>query len=63
MFPPIASSANFAYLTVMPERRKIWHRMMTASLSLKWGNNYILLKKRLESHPDSPVTLLNVTCY
>jgi len=36
-------------LYIMTEKRKIWHWIVLAALSLIWGTSYILMKKGLES--------------
>jgi hypothetical protein len=56
----MSSSVNFEVLSVMPERRKIWHWMVLAALSLIWGTRYILMRKGLESFSSSQIASLNV---
>jgi len=44
----------------MPERRKIWHWLVLAALSLIWGTSYILMKKGLESFSTFQIASLRV---
>jgi drug/metabolite transporter (DMT)-like permease len=44
----------------MPERRKIWHWLVIAALSLIWGTSYILMKKGLESFSTFQIASLRV---
>jgi drug/metabolite transporter (DMT)-like permease len=43
------SSVTFVAENIMTEKRKIWHWIVLAVLSLIWGTSYILIKKGLES--------------
>jgi drug/metabolite transporter (DMT)-like permease len=44
----------------MPGKRKIWHWLVLAVLSLIWGTSYILMKKGLESFSTCQVASLRV---
>jgi drug/metabolite transporter (DMT)-like permease len=44
----------------MPERRKIWHWLVIAALSVIWGTSYILMKKGLESFSTFQIASLRV---
>ena len=44
----------------MPERRKIWHWLVLAALSVIWGTSYILMKKGLESFSTFQIASLRV---
>lgn len=44
----------------MPGKRKIWHWLVLAVLSLIWGTSYILMKKGLESFSTYQVASLRV---
>jgi drug/metabolite transporter (DMT)-like permease len=44
----------------MAERRKIWHWLILAALSLIWGTSYILMKKGLESFSSFQVGSLRI---
>lgn len=45
----------------MAEKRKVWHWIVLAILSLIWGTSYILMKKGLESFSSLQVGALRVT--
>jgi len=44
----------------MAEKRKIWHWLVLAALSLIWGTSYILMKKGLESFSSFQVGSLRI---
>src|SRR5664279_2731351 len=44
----------------MTEKRKIWHWLALAILSLIWGTSYILMKKGLESFSPLQVGSLRI---
>jgi len=44
----------------MAEKRKIWHWLVLAALSLIWGTSYILMKKGLESFSPLQVGALRI---
>ena len=44
----------------MTEKRKTWHWLVLATLSLIWGTSYILMKKGLESFSASQVGSLRI---
>jgi drug/metabolite transporter (DMT)-like permease len=44
----------------MAEKRKIWHWIVLATLSLIWGTSYILMKKGLESFSSFQVGSLRI---
>ena len=44
----------------MAEKRKIWHWIVLAILSLIWGTSYILMKKGLESFSSLQVGSLRI---
>lgn len=44
----------------MAEKRKIWHWLVLALLSLIWGTSYILMKKGLESFSSAQVGSLRI---
>jgi drug/metabolite transporter (DMT)-like permease len=54
------SSAIFVGQLVMAEKRKIWHWIALAILSLIWGTSYILMKKGLESFSSLQVGSLRI---
>jgi drug/metabolite transporter (DMT)-like permease len=45
----------------MAEKRKIWHWLVLALLSLIWGTSYILMKKGLESFSSLQVGALRIS--
>jgi drug/metabolite transporter (DMT)-like permease len=45
----------------MAEKRKLWHWIVLALLSLIWGTSYILMKKGLESFSSMQVGSLRIT--
>ena len=45
---------------IMTEKRKIWHWVVLAVLSLIWGTSYILMKKGLESFSAFQVGSLRI---
>lgn len=44
----------------MSEKRKIWHWLVIALLSVIWGTSYILMKKGLESFSSSQIGSLRI---
>lgn len=44
----------------MSEKRKVWHWLVLAALSLIWGTSYILIKKGLESFTPLQVGALRI---
>ena len=55
------TSATFGSYFEMTEKRKIWHWIVLAALSLIWGTSYILMKKGLESFSSLQVGSLRVS--
>jgi drug/metabolite transporter (DMT)-like permease len=54
------SSAIFVTQFIMSEKRRIWHWLVLAVLSLIWGTSYILMKKGLESFSSLQVGSLRI---
>jgi drug/metabolite transporter (DMT)-like permease len=54
------SSAIFGSYFNMAEKRKIWHWLVLALLSLIWGTSYILMKKGLESFSSIQIGSLRI---
>jgi len=57
--PYIGTSVIFVDL-IMQGRRKTWHWIIVAILSLIWGTSYILMKKGLESFSTSQIGSLRI---
>lgn len=55
------TSAIFGSFYIMAEKRKIWHWIALAILSLIWGTSYILMKKGLESFSSLQVGALRIS--
>jgi drug/metabolite transporter (DMT)-like permease len=48
------------FIFIMTEKRKLWHWLVLALLSLIWGTSYILMKKGLESFSAIQVGSLRI---
>ena len=60
MMNKVKETSVFLQITFMAEKRKIWHWLVLALLSLIWGTSYILMKKGLESFSSLQVGSLRI---